>query len=430
MTARSTIFTDPDRGLWAASAPPPPETSALDQTLKADVAIIGAGYTGLSAALHLAEGGASVIVLEAQSIGHGGSGRNAGLVNAGLWVTPNGIKAELGEARGERLITALETAPDLVFDLIENHGIDCEATREGTLHCAESPAGYRDLEDRFAQWTDRGAPVDLLGPADAAPMIGSTAYHGALLDKRAGTIQPLGYARGLAHAAITAGARVFTDSRVTSCRRENGKWVVNTPSGSAAAETVIVATNAYSGPPFDELRRSHIPLALFQVATAPLTDNVRETILPGRQGAWDTHQILSWFRMDQAGRLIFGSIGSLTAPAATAHAGWARRAIARLFPQIGTLEFEHGWTGQVAMTPDHLPSYCEPAPGVMAFVNYNGRGIGPGTVFGKAMATHLLSDRKTPLPMDTTRLKPVPFRGVREVSFEAGAAAFHGMHGR
>lgn len=430
MAARSPNFADPERGLWAASAPPPPETSTLTGAIKADVAIIGAGFTGLSAALHLAESGASVAVLEAQSIGHGGSGRNAGLVNAGLWVTPEGIKDELGEERGERLIAALENAPDLVFDLIERHAIDCEAVREGTLHCAESPSGYRELEDRLDQWRARGAPVELLDRDQAAPAIGSTAYHGALLDRRAGTIQPLGYARGLAHAAVKAGAKIFTGSRVTSCRREKDKWIVNSPAGSVTAGTVIVATNAYSGPPWDELRQSHIPLALFQFATAPLTDNVRETILPGRQGAWDTHQILSWFRMDQAGRLVFGSIGSLDAPSASVHGAWARRAVARLFPQIGAPEFEHGWTGQVAMTPDHLPSYCAPAPGVMAFVNYNGRGIGPGTVFGKAMAEHLLSDRKTPLPMDATPLKSVPFRGLRELSFEAGATAFHGMRGR
>ncbi len=204
----------PTRGLWEDTAPRESATAMLRETVNADVAVIGAGYTGLSAALHLATGGASVVVLESFDVGHGGSGRNVGLVNAGMWVTPDEVAATLGAQYGERLLRVLGDAPKLVFELIDRYGIQCEAVRTGTLHCAVGRAGLADLERRAAQWQARGAPVQLLSAAQTAAKVGSGVYTGSLWDRRAGTIQPLGYARGLAHAALQARARLYTNSRV------------------------------------------------------------------------------------------------------------------------------------------------------------------------------------------------------------------------
>jgi len=142
-------------GLWEQTAPPPPPTSLLDGEVKVDVAVIGAGFTGLSAALHLAEGGAKVAVLEAAEIGFGGSGRNVGLVNAGMWVMPDELPAVLGDAYGARLLDLLGNAPSVVFELIERHGIACEAVRQGTLHCAVGDDGLAELKERARQWQAR-----------------------------------------------------------------------------------------------------------------------------------------------------------------------------------------------------------------------------------------------------------------------------------
>src|SRR5690606_2849694 len=173
----STMRTAADgQGLWAETAPPAPETSALSGALEADVAIVGGGFTGLSAALHLAESGVKTIVLEAGNIGHGGSGRNVGLVNAGMWVMPDEVPRILGEDRGERLLSLLGEAPRVVFELIEKHAIDCEAERAGTLHCAVGPKGLREIEERARQWQARGAPVRLLSAAEAAEKLGTEAY--------------------------------------------------------------------------------------------------------------------------------------------------------------------------------------------------------------------------------------------------------------
>ena len=151
-----------DFGLWEMTAPQGPPLAALQGASEADVAVIGGGYTGLSAALHLAGAGAQVALIEAGQIGYGGSGRNVGLVNAGLWMFPDDVVKTMGPEYGERLLTTLGNSPDLVFQLIEQHGIQCEALRNGTLHCAHSRGGLRALQKREEQWGRRGAPVTLL----------------------------------------------------------------------------------------------------------------------------------------------------------------------------------------------------------------------------------------------------------------------------
>ena len=183
------------------------------------MAVVGCGYTGLSTALRLAEAGARVVALEAVEIGFGGAGRNVGLVNAGMWLAPDDIVKRLGSDYGERLLTLLGGGPAEVYALVEKHGIDCDLVRNGTLHCAIGPSGLAKIEERARQWGARGAPVNALNREETARRIGVDIYAGSLLDLRAGTIQPLAYARGLAGAAIAAGALVHTQSPVRSAER-------------------------------------------------------------------------------------------------------------------------------------------------------------------------------------------------------------------
>ncbi|MGD8847875.1 MAG: FAD-dependent oxidoreductase, partial [Desulfobacteraceae bacterium] len=257
-------------GLWAATAPQAPKLSALETEHKAEVAIVGGGYTGLSAALHLAEAGTDVVLLEAAEIGFGGAGRNVGFVNAGLWLMPDEVVRIVGQPHGERLVDVLGASPDLVFELIEKHGIECEAVRKGTLHCAHSPGGFRELRQREAQWKRRGAPVTLLSRQEAAPRIGSHSFYGALFDQRAGVIQPLAYAYGLAEAAKRAGARLHVDSPVTELKRESNHWRLTTPGGHVSAQAVILATLGYPEFAFNNRKKELIPFNYFQFATSPL----------------------------------------------------------------------------------------------------------------------------------------------------------------
>jgi glycine/D-amino acid oxidase-like deaminating enzyme len=413
-------------GLWEKTAPPAPLTEHLSGEKRADVAVVGAGFTGLSAALHLARAGVSVVVLEGAEIGFGGSGRNVGLVNAGLWIMPDEVPAILGRDYGERLLNALSDGPRVVFDLIRNHDIDCEAEQAGTLHCAADRRGLRELEDRARQWQARGAPVRLLGSDETAARVGTSAYMGSLLDERAGTIQPLAYVRGLARAAIQAGAKVFTQSPVAGAERETSGWRLRTHHGSVRADWIIVATNAYTTAPWPEIRAELIHLPYFNFATPPLPEGALQRILPGREGIWDTKEILSSLRRDLQGRLIFGSVGALRGTGAAVHAAWAKRSLRKLFPFLDEITFESAWYGKIGMTVDATPRFHRLDRNVIGFSGYNGRGIAPGTVFGQYLArliTGGIGEKDLPLPLTDPREQR--FRPLRESYYEAGAQIAH-----
>ncbi|MFW7267998.1 NAD(P)/FAD-dependent oxidoreductase [Gluconacetobacter sp. Hr-1-5] len=417
-------------GLWELSAPAAPATVALAGDVEADVAIIGAGYTGLSAALHLASAGVSVVVLEAVEVGFGGSGRNVGLVNAGLWVMPEDVIDGLGPVHGPRILRLLGDAPSVVFDLVARHGIACEAEHTGTLHCGVGHAGLASLKERERQWRRLGAPVRLLDPGETREMVGSGVYEGALLDARAGTIQPLAYARGLAGAALAAGARIHTASPVVSARQEGGQWRLRTAAGSVRAPKVIVATNAYThadvGGLWPEIRAELIHLPYFNIATVPLDAGQLRSVLPTKQGAWDTKEVLTSFRLDRAGRLVIGSVGALRGAGLAVHRQWAARALARIYPQLAGIGFESEWFGSIGMTVDDLPRLHLLAENVVSISGYNGRGIAPGTVFGRVLADFtrgVVSEAELPLPV--TRVVPARARRAREAMYEYGSAAVH-----
>ncbi len=413
-------------GLWEATAPAAPATTALEGHVSADIVIVGGGYTGMSCALHLAEAGRRVVLLEGKEIGFGGAGRNVGLINAGLWLAPDDVTAALGPDHGERLLKLLGEGPAEVMALIDKHGIDCELERNGTLHCAVGPAGLAEIREREAQWQRRGAPVTLLDATETAARLGTSAYLGALHDARAGTLQPLAYARGLATAVVNAGATLHTSSPVIAAERKGERWHVQTPGGTVDADWVVVATDAYSTGPWQMVRTEQVHLPYFNLATQPLAPDMLRKILPGREGVWDTKTILSSFRLDRAGRLVFGSVGALRNSGAAIHKAWARRALSRLYPDLGDIAFEHEWYGQIGMTGDALPRLHTFGPNAIGFSGYNGRGIAPGTVFGRELAL-LISGEKSyaDLPLPVSEVSPAPFRRIREAYYEAGAQLAH-----
>jgi glycine/D-amino acid oxidase-like deaminating enzyme len=421
------MLNDPrSHGLWEKTAPPPPATVPLSGVVTADIVVVGAGYTGLSSSLHLAEAGKSVVLLEANEVGFGGAGRNVGLINAGMWVMPDDLPGVLGPVYGERLLDLLGNAPKLVMELIDKHGIACELERNGTLHVAVGADGLKEITDRASQWAARGADVRLLDAAETARRVGSSAYTGSLLDMRAGTLQPLAYARGLAHAAVKAGVALHTSSPVIATEKNGNRWTVKTAKGSVTADWIIVATDAYSTGPWEQVREEQVHLPYFNLATRPLGDNLRKSILPGCEGVWDTKEILSSYRMDQAGRLVFGSVGALRNTGLSVHKGWARRALKKLFPQLGDVEFECEWYGKIGMTDNALPRFHKFADNVVGFSGYNGRGIAPGTVFGRTLARHILGDMsEAELPLPLTEPAEPRFRAAKELWYEAGAQVAH-----
>ncbi|MGE0149200.1 MAG: NAD(P)/FAD-dependent oxidoreductase, partial [Parvibaculaceae bacterium] len=220
--------------LWAATASPAPDYQRVAGAERCDVAVVGAGFTGLSAALHLARRGRSVVVLDAAEPGWGASGRNGGQVIAGLKLNPDDLAEAFGPQMGGRVTQAMGSAADLVFSLIDHHRIDCAARRSGWIQAAHGRKPYEDLVvPRCRQWQAAGVAARLLDRAGLAELIGSApaAYHGGWLDPRGGTLQPLSYARGLARAAIAEGARVCAGSAAESLRRAGDRWTVRLAHG-------------------------------------------------------------------------------------------------------------------------------------------------------------------------------------------------------
>jgi glycine/D-amino acid oxidase-like deaminating enzyme len=413
-------------GLWEVTAPPAPPTGKLNRDLAAEVVIVGAGFTGCSAALELAQRGVRTIVLEQHEIGFGGSGRNVGLVNAGMWVMPDELPRVLGEEYGERLLKQLGEAPSAVFDLIDRFAIECEATRKGTLQCAVGDRGLRAIFERARQWQARGADVVVLDAKETARLVGTSLYKGALLDRRAGTIQPLAYVRGLARAAIDRGASIFTNTAALRREAVQGGWKVSTANGSVTARCVLLTTDVYSSGLAVAIKNEQVRLPYFQLATAPLSEDVRRSILPEGHGAWDTKQILSSFRLDRAGRLIFGSVGALRGAGTDIHRAWSRREITRLFPQLADITFEHGWFGMIGMTAEALPRLHVHDRGVFSISGYNGRGIAPGTVLGRDLARLAIGEIEIDeLSLPATDVSPARLRGAKEAFYEVGAQIAH-----
>lgn len=424
----SGLTSDRQGNLWEASCAEEVAAAALDRDLTVDLAVIGGGFTGCAAALEAASGGASVAVLEARRFGAGGSGRNVGLVNAGLWLPPDDIITRVGEEAGRRLISVLAEAPDHVFSLIETHGIACDATRNGTLHCAHVPGQFQGLEDRFRQGRRYGAPLRLLDVDETRQRTGASGLHGALFDPRAGTVQPLAYCRGLARAAEQAGARLFAQSPVESISRERGRWVLRTGSHALQARSLLMATNAYhDGLSGVSYTPQFVTVSYSQFASDPLPDTALAEIMPGGEGCWDTARVMSSFRLDRAGRLVIGGIGNREGVGAMVHDAWARRKMLALFPRLDGIQFQYAWRGEIAMTQDHIPKILAFGPNALACFGYSGRGIGPGTIFGTAAAHALLTEDDSALPVAPIRHYSEYFKSARGAFYEFGATLVHAI---
>ena len=401
------MTTDNPISLWDVSAEEPDIRNPMTGDAKADVAIVGGGFTGFSTALYCADKGLSAHVLEARHIGFGGSGRNVGLVNTGVWHPPAAVRKKLGDTYGPRFVKCFGEGPSKVFGLIEKYQIRCEVTRTGTIHAAHAPSGLNDLKARHKEWTRLGEPVDLLSAEEMVEKTGTGAFYGGLLDHRAGTINPMGYCRGLARAAQGAGAEISTGVCAINLRRDGEQWVVETDKGTVRAKYVVLGTNAYSDALWPGLNRVFTMIHYFQLATGPLKADMSH-ILPDRQGIWDTGRIMFSIRRDMSDRIVIGSMGTVVGSVGRGLSQrWANKQLKRLYPELGSVAFEKAWHGRIAMTPDHLPRIYQLAPNLLTPVGYNGRGITTGTIFGECMAQLISGMDPANLPLPITRLSTV-----------------------
>jgi len=388
----------PPPSYWRDVTAPGPDCPPLAGDVDVDVAIVGAGFTGLSTALHLRERGARVVVVEAVEPGHGASGRNNGQVIPTLSrADPDMIAARHGEA-GERFVGLLRDSADGLFKLAAEERIEAEAEQTGWVQPVHSPGRMKIAERRVREWAKHGAPVELIDRAAMAKKLGSEAWHGGWWNRTGGHVNPLALSRGLARAVIARGGQIFSDSPVVALNRAAPVWVATLPYARVTARAVIVATNAYTDAfahlLTPEVAREVIPVLSWQMATKPISDNIAKTIIPDRQAMSDTHRELYFCRWDARNRLVTGGAAMFPGAGGDNLKPYLADRLRKLWPQIGDVEFDYVWSGYVGMTPDNLlkpqvpgfPRFHRLGPDGYAWAGCNGRAVALSVSLGRELA--------------------------------------------
>lgn len=402
--------------LWAAVTPPGPELPALVGDASADVVVIGAGFTGLSCALHLREAGVDVAIVEAMEPGWGASGRNNGQVIPTLSrPDPDDIIAKHG-AVGERFVALLRDSASVLFDVARRYQIQAEQEQSGWVQPVHSPGRIRIAERRVRQWSKLGAAVELLSREETAHMLGSDAWFGGFWNRTGGHINPLALARGLARVVLERGGRIYARSPALRFERRGEHWVVKTAQGQISGRALILATNAYTAEFSPSLApgiaHEVMPVLSWQMATQPLSETARNTIIPGRQAMSDTHGELYFTRYDARNRLVTG--GAVIGPGNKTERIKARVAqrLQRLWPQIGEVRFDHVWNGYVGMTTDFLPRIHRLGPDAYGWTGCNGRAVALSIALGDELSKAVRGRPDSELALPFTDPAPIVAHGL------------------
>jgi gamma-glutamylputrescine oxidase len=375
---------------YAATTEPLPACPALEGEIKADVCVVGAGYTGLSAALHLAEAGRKVVVVEAQRIGFGASGRNGGQLGSGQRVDQIKLEKMVGKDEAKVLWHLGEDSKDLVKGLITKHGIECYL-KPGVAWTASSDPDVKDLHayaDHLRNAYDYDQ-IETLDAAACAALCPSPDYKGAVLDMGAAHLHPLAFVLGLAKAAQKAGVTIYENSRVETL--ENGaKARVRTAQGSVLADHVVLGCNGYLSGFAPDVTARVMPINNFVVATEQLGDRARE-VLTRDIAVADSRFVVNYFRLSHDGRLLFGGGESYGYTFPKDIAATVRKPMSVVFPHLRDVRIDYAWGGTLGITLKRFPYLARLAPNVLTASGYSGHGVGTATHAGQLMAEAIVS---------------------------------------
>ncbi len=397
---------------WTTTAQSAPDVEPLKTSLSVDVLVVGGGLTGCRTALGLAEAGVSVALVDGKNIGWGASGRSGGQCNPIWRKTPAELGRILGARHGDNLVRTTLTAADDLFSDIRTYQVDCDAVQAGWVQAAHTRRAVKTMRALGKAWSDAGADITEMEGTEVYDASGSTAYKWALRHKAGGHVHPLSLTRGYAKAAIARGAQMFRDTPVTRLERLDGKWRAKAGAGEITAENVVLTTNAYTDDLWPDLKKTFHPLVSISIATTPLSEDQRRTVLPGSVTLSDSRLAIYYARYDRDGRLIFGCVGSNDNVDTLGGYGRLRRGLKTVFPQIADIPVERKWAGRIAVTPEMMPHMHEPAPGVLAGIGFSGRGIAMTSVMGRALSSKLLGTSGDDLPFPVLPISPIPMHGI------------------
>ena len=379
--------TNPERRI------PNPESQI--PSARVDVAIVGAGYTGLAAARQLARAGASVLVVEREQIGWGASSRNGGQVLTGMKLDPGTLVARFGAVHARELFEIAGASVARLEALVAEHAIDCDYARVGHIQAAWKPAHFAAFREEQAL-LDRvfAHRVELVPRQAQRSEIGTDVYHGLMVDERSGAINPAKYVRGLAAAAAASGVAIAEGVAVIGTQRNAAGWQVTTTSGVIEARDVLFATNGYTNGAAPALRRRYVPIGSYIIATEPLPADQADALLPRRRMAFDSKNFLYYFRVTADRRLLFGGRAEFGRPnpdSTRRAAGILRKGMATVFPQLADARVEYGWGGNVAFTRDQMPR-AGLLGGMFYAGGYCGHGVAMATYLGEQIARRIAGE--------------------------------------
>ena len=374
------------RSWYAASAEPLPLQPRAEGALSCDVCVVGGGYTGLSAALHLAERGYDVILLEAQRLGFGASGRNGGQVGTGQRQDQDWLEKTLGKTRARALWDVAQEAVATVRDLAARHAPEAD-WRDGIIHAAHKPR-FVPEQHAYAEKMARDYGYDLIRPLDRdelRDLVNSKAYFGGDLDMGGGHLHPLRYALGLARAARAAGVRIFENSRVSAITHADPA-LVTTEAAQITARFVAMGCNGYLGRLEPGVAARVMPINNFIAATRPMTDAERRAVIDADHAVADSKFVINYYRFSADNRLLFGGGESYGYRFPADIAATVRRPMEAVFPQLRGIEITHAWGGTLGITVNRMPHFARLAGNVFSAAGYSGHGVAMATVGGRLLA--------------------------------------------
>ncbi len=391
---------------WYEDSVERPTYPALDGSRKVDVLVVGGGFTGLSAALHLARTGVDVAVLEAHRFGDGASGRNGGQMGTGQRLWPMEIEAAYGFERSKALFDLAEEAKAHLTEFITANGIDADY-REGQLSVVHKRRYLKDYRAQVEELTTRYAypHVSFMDADETAGRLGSRRYFGGIRDTGTGHINPMKLVVGSARVAAEAGAQLFENSHVERLDRRDGRIVAVTAHGEVSAERVLIATNAYGGGLDPQVDAHVMPIGSFIGATEPLADP--DAVLPGDESCDDSRFVVRYFRKSNDGRLIFGGREAYTS--ATGDIGrHIRKQIAEVYPHLADVRLSHAWGGSVGITMERLPYVRSLAPGITTIGGFSGHGVMLANFAGRLYAERVNGNRDRLADFEALRIPAFP----------------------